>query len=199
MSSSKTYICVRSTLVAKGLTHYILSIAPSTTIEFFKTSSDLLTIKNTLSPIIFYDLEILTGESVLILEKIKHIYSSCILIGLADHQINDRLRPYLDYVIFLEEPEDNIANIFRLIYQPVTFEYSGNDNIQIISNREIEILKNVALGYTNKEISDKLNISVHTVITHRKNITFKLGIKTIAGLTVYAILRGIISAEEVKT
>jgi DNA-binding CsgD family transcriptional regulator len=199
MSNSKTFIHVRSTLVAKGLTHYIMAIAPSTTIEFVKTSSDLLTIKNTLSPIIFLDLEILIGEPGLIIEKIKHIYSSCVLIGLSDHQINDRLRPYLDHIIFPEEPEDKIANIFRLIYQPVTIEYSGPDNIQIISNREIEILKNVAHGYTNKEISDNLNISVHTVITHRKNITFKLGIKTIAGLTVYAILRGLISAEEVKT
>jgi DNA-binding CsgD family transcriptional regulator len=63
-----------------------------------------------------------------------------------------------------------------------------------LSEREIEILKLIALGYTNKEIGDKLFISIHTVITHRKNITSKLGIKTIAGLTVYAILNKIITS-----
>ena len=57
-----------------------------------------------------------------------------------------------------------------------------------LSVREIEVLKLVALGHSNKEIADKLFISTHTVISHRKNITEKLGIKSISGLTVYAII-----------
>lgn len=65
-----------------------------------------------------------------------------------------------------------------------------------ISEREREIVKYVALGFTNKEIADKLFLSIHTVTTHRKNITNKLGIKTISGLTIYAILNGIISIDE---
>ncbi|MBN2486449.1 MAG: response regulator transcription factor [Bacteroidales bacterium] len=66
-----------------------------------------------------------------------------------------------------------------------------------ISEREKEIVRLVALGKTNKEISGALFISPHTVVTHRKNITSKLGIKTIAGLTVYAILNGLIVKEEI--
>jgi DNA-binding NarL/FixJ family response regulator len=65
-----------------------------------------------------------------------------------------------------------------------------------ISEREREIVKYVALGFTNKEIAEKLFLSVHTVTTHRKNITNKLDIKTISGLTIYAILNGIISIDE---
>ena len=67
-----------------------------------------------------------------------------------------------------------------------------------LSDREIAILKKVALGYTNKEISDQLHISPHTVITHRKNITAKLGIKTISGLTVYALINNLFSTEDVN-
>ena len=70
--------------------------------------------------------------------------------------------------------------------------------INELSEREKTILKHVAKGLTNKEIADKLFISTHTVITHRKNITTKLGIKTISGLTVYAILNNLISLDQNK-
>ncbi len=65
-----------------------------------------------------------------------------------------------------------------------------------LSERETNILKLVALGLTNNDIGEKLFISSQTVMTHRKNITRKLGIKTVSGLTVYAILHKIIKAEE---
>ena len=61
-----------------------------------------------------------------------------------------------------------------------------------LSPREKEILICVAKGMINKEIADALNISIHTVITHRKNITQKTGIKTVAGLTVYALLNNML-------
>lgn len=65
-----------------------------------------------------------------------------------------------------------------------------------LSAREIEILSGVAQGLLNKEIAAKYNISIHTVITHRKNIARKTGIKTIAGLTAYAILNNLIDTTQ---
>ena len=59
-----------------------------------------------------------------------------------------------------------------------------------LSPREIEVLVLLTRGYINKEIADRLNISLTTVITHRKNITEKLGIKSLSGLTIYAVMRG---------
>lgn len=65
-----------------------------------------------------------------------------------------------------------------------------------LSAREKEILVSVAKGMLNKEIADQYNISIYTVITHRKNITRKTGIKTVAGLTVYALLNNLIDVNE---
>jgi DNA-binding CsgD family transcriptional regulator len=65
-----------------------------------------------------------------------------------------------------------------------------------LTERENSILKLIALGLTNNDIGEKLFISTHTVMTHRKNITRKLGIKTVSGLTVFAILNKLIKAEE---
>ncbi|MBQ6727020.1 MAG: response regulator transcription factor [Bacteroidales bacterium] len=62
-----------------------------------------------------------------------------------------------------------------------------------LSKREIEILILVAQGLMNKEIADRLNISLNTVITHRKNIIKKTGIKSVAGLTSYALMHNYIN------
>lgn len=67
-----------------------------------------------------------------------------------------------------------------------------------LSPREKDVVKLLAKGFSNKEISEQLFISPHTVITHRKNITRKLNIKSVAGLIVYAIINGIVSVEEMQ-
>ena len=72
------------------------------------------------------------------------------------------------------------------------------DTDDTLSPREKEILVCVAKGMLNKEIADVNNISIHTVITHRKNITRKTGIKTVAGLTVYALLNNLIDINSVE-
>ena len=61
-----------------------------------------------------------------------------------------------------------------------------------VSRRETDVLVLVAKGLTNKEIAEQLSVSVHTVISHRKNIMHTTGIKSVAGLTVYAMLNNLI-------
>lgn len=63
-----------------------------------------------------------------------------------------------------------------------------------LSQREIQVLTLVVSGIINKEIATRLNISLNTVLTHRKNITAKLGIKTVSGLTLYALMHGYIKS-----
>ena len=78
---------------------------------------------------------------------------------------------------------------------------SGNlsgDTNKDLSTRETDVLQLIVKGITNNEIADKLSISLNTVLTHRKNITAKLGIKTVSGLTFYAIMNGIISGDDIE-
>ncbi len=84
-------------------------------------------------------------------------------------------------------------DVFEKIFDDFKISSSGRyENENELTQREREILRQVAMGYSNKEIADSLYISIHTVITHRKNITGKLGIKSISGLTVYAIINRLI-------
>jgi DNA-binding CsgD family transcriptional regulator len=97
------------------------------------------------------------------------------------------------------DPSDHDKNITRKLEKQLSLVYTQKeepDPPEGISDREKEVLRLVAVGLTNKEIGDKLFISSHTVITHRKNITAKLGIKTIAGLTMYALINHLIVPEE---
>ena len=68
-----------------------------------------------------------------------------------------------------------------------------------LTQREKTIVRHVSLGLTNKQIAEELFLSTHTVTTHRKNISSKLGIKSVSGLTVYAIVNNIITIEEVTS
>ena len=91
--------------------------------------------------------------------------------------------------------------IIEQLQQLFTSDSSGNtttENNKDLSSREVDVLQLIVKGITNKEIADKLNISLNTVLTHRKNITAKLGIKTVSGLTFYAIMNGIISGDDIE-
>lgn len=110
----------------------------------------------------------------------KQQFSNCV----CDH--------FISYSCSRKEVVDKLQQFF---YAPKANEQEGEDS-QTLSDREKDVLKAVALGFSNKEIADQLFISINTVITHRKNITSKLGIKTISGLTVYALMHHIIKAEE---
>ncbi|MCR5363347.1 MAG: helix-turn-helix transcriptional regulator [Bacteroidales bacterium] len=77
-------------------------------------------------------------------------------------------------------------------------KFGSRAETEELSSREKEILVAVAKGMLNKEIADLYNISIYTVITHRKNITRKTGIKTVAGLTVYALLNNLLDINSIE-
>jgi len=67
----------------------------------------------------------------------------------------------------------------------------------LLTKREIEVLSLIVQGHINKEIADKLNIGLSTVITHRKNIMEKLGVKSVSALTIYAVMHGYVDINKI--
>ncbi|MDO5570051.1 MAG: LuxR C-terminal-related transcriptional regulator [Bacteroidales bacterium] len=98
----------------------------------------------------------------------------------------------------------NIYDSPDIIYQKINhiLEINKNSenklNSEELSEREKEVLVNVVKGFTNKQIADNMNLSVHTIISHRKNISRKLDIKSSSGLTIYAIINNLIDVNEIN-
>lgn len=131
------------------------------------------------------------------LEKLKTKNPSCKILVLSSGCFDSAAEVYVDAVILPTDDDKTLTKKFQSYFSSRTKKTIRRDNT--LSDREIDVVQLVALGKTNKEISDALYISTHTVITHRKNITSKLGIKTIAGLAVYAVLNGIIDPDQVNS
>jgi len=112
------------------------------------------------------------------------------------HGVGGTAIPASNHILNIFLPEKRLkAELFKLLSGDTLLPVSEGD--RDLSAREIEVLVLVSKGYINKEIADKLNISLTTVITHRKNITEKLGIKSVSGLTMYAVMNGYVEADRI--
>jgi len=116
-----------------------------------------------------------------------------LFIGILIHDKERYKADNFDKVLPLVAP----ARQFREIAERF-FEQDDTGLNDELTAREKEVLRLIALGNTNKVIAETLFISMHTVISHRKNITEKLGIKSISGLTVYAIIQKIIAPTDIS-
>lgn len=106
----------------------------------------------------------------------------------------NQLKGYDESINLFDDAESLEKKISELMN--LTEEEDADQNA--LSQREKEIIGCVVRGMTNKEIAEKLFISVHTVITHRRNITRKLQIHSAAGLTIYAIVNKLVELSDVK-
>lgn len=98
----------------------------------------------------------------------------------------DGTLPIIDATLDADRLARQITQLLQTSDQPTA-------ESPLLSQREIDVLRLIANGKINKEIADCLGISINTVLTHRKNITTKLGIKSVSGLTFYALMNGIIT------
>lgn len=98
--------------------------------------------------------------------------------------------------LYINQPEHQLVKALLMLEQHA---HAGGHNLprmpqvlqqKILTDREIEVMSLIVQGNINKEIADKLNIGLSTVITHRKNIMEKLGMKSVSALTIYAVMHG---------
>ena len=128
--------------------------------------------------------------------KICRDFSNMIPVALVTSYIDAGiLKQFKDVIEINDSKQKVVTKIFNLLSDNKLTQ-DKPESIEL-SNRETDVLVALVKGLTNKEISDKLYISVHTVITHRKNIVRKTGIKSVSGLTVYALLNNLVDETEI--
>lgn len=87
----------------------------------------------------------------------------------------------------------------RIASNQFTSNINGeNEDEETLTERERQIVACVVRGLTNREVAEQLFISINTVLTHRRNISRKLDIHSVSGLTIYAIVNGIVQIDEVS-
>ena len=119
------------------------------------------------------------------------------IVALVYQYIESGVMDNFKYVIDIRQTRSSVLSLLKTAVESTNitlrkenFPVDISDNYEL-SNREMDVLVLVAKGLSTKEIADKLNISVHTVNSHRKNITHKTGIKSVAGLAVYAMIHNL--------
>jgi len=130
-------------------------------------------------------------------QSLKKEFRDIRWIGIVYSFIDPHILSELDGIININDPANIIiSSIHKLITSDNQTDLQKQQ--ESLSDREIDVLKLLVEGNSNKEIADKLNISPHTVISHRKNISQKTGIKSVSGLTIYAVVKNIITIESYR-
>ena len=127
-----------------------------------------------------------------ILQKQKSQFENAKWIGLISISRQRSFSKLVNDVIFINDEPKIIINTINNLLNVKADELSFKTKL---SDREIDVLKLLVKGNMNKEVANVLNISIHTVITHRKNITTKLGIKSTAAMAIYAVANNIIEID----
>ena len=187
-----------NSLARLGLQSLLEEIIPDFTIRTFGSFAELMADTPYMFVHYFVSTQIYLEHTTFFLQKKNQTVVLCNaetqaqLSGVLSLNINQDEQHLVKSILLLHQhghhkghPHVHPANSYQMPLQ--------ND----LTMREIEVLSLVARGFINKEIANKLNISLTTVITHRKNITEKLGIKTVSGLTIYAVMRGYVEADSI--
>lgn len=126
----------------------------------------------------------------------RQVQSGIRLIAICYGAVSSQSCPNAAGFLDIMAPVDTIQESFKVF--SVRFAKPHPTHREGLSTRETEVLALVARGFSNKEISARLFISTHTVISHRKNITGKLGIKSVPGLTLYAVINKLVDFEDIR-
>ena len=198
MKNNKILIVETSPLISSGLSSFFEGMnqfTVSAVVDNIEDLQDKMVIHN---PDILIINPIMIGYYALnnFFKNLSQNYPNIHCVALVTTYIDKNILRYFKEIVELSDNKQKVVNkLINLLNN--SDETTSQENIEL-SNRESDVLVSVAKGMTNKEISDLLSISVHTVITHRKNIVKKTGIKSVAGLTVYALLNNLVEESEIN-
>lgn len=184
-----------NTLTALGLQTILEELIPNAVIRVFPNFETLIDDTPDMYAHYFVSIHIYFEHTSFFLDR----FPKAIVLSTNEHPLLKNNIPNLNISL---PREQLIRSIMQLHTSGHTFSHPTHPpqlpmESHELSPREIEVLILLTKGFINKEIADKLNISQTTVITHRKNITAKLGIKSIAGLAIYAVMHGYIEADRI--
>ena len=191
---NRVVICEASEMIAIGLAEIIDSMAQFDVVARLD-SPEHLSEKITASDanLLIVDPMLLGFHNKDFLSQLGKEHPQVIMIALVTSYLDhSMLTPYSGFI----EINDTRSKIISKMDEFVQSETTKNTDDVELSKRETDVLVAVAKGMMNKEIADQMNISIHTVISHRKNITRKTGIKSVSGLTVYALLNNLIDEKD---
>ena len=196
MSNSKKVLALAETsyIIRKGLV-YALSQLP-----LVNKVVELKEMDN-----IAYQLDVLNPDAVLInpmllghgkqdIRQQLNLKKGTVIIALVYNLIDEQFYKAYDAVIKINDSE---AKLEEILTNCLDKKESKESDQEDLSDREKEILVSVVKGMSNKEIADYHNISIHTVITHRRNMARKLNIHSISGLTIYAIINKLVDITDI--
>ena len=192
----KIAIVDSNTLASLGLKQLLLNVMPIMTVDTFGSFSEL----ESNNPDTYF--HYFVAMDIVIRNRqffINHKQKTIVL----TLSLNDSAQLTDFHSLYINQPEHELVRALLTLQQHA---HGGGRNLppmpqilqqKILSDREIEVMSLIVQGYINKEIADQLNIGLSTVITHRKNIMEKLGMKSVSALTIYAVMHGYVDINKI--
>ena len=191
---NRVIICEASEMIAIGLAEIIDSMAQFDVVARLDSPEHLSEkLVATEANLLIVNPALLGFHSKEFLSQLGKEHPCVVTVALVTSCLDHSMLTSYSGVIEINDTRSKIINKMNGFVQHETTK--GTDDVEL-SKRETDVLVAVAKGMMNKEIADQMNISIHTVISHRKNITRKTGIKSVSGLTVYALLKDLIHEED---
>ena len=192
--SNRVIICEASEIIAIGLAEIIDGMAQFDVVARLDSPEHLSEkITATDANLLIIDPMLLGFHSKDFLSQLGKEHPNMVIIALVSSYLDHSMLTPFGGVI---EINDTKSKVISKMNEFAHSEATKNTDDVELSKRETDVLVAVAKGMMNKEIADQMNISIHTVISHRKNITRKTGIKSVSGLTVYALLNNLIDEKD---
>lgn len=194
---TKIAISEPSTMLRIGLTEVISSLPGMNVVLSTDNIAALLSRLPALKPqIVILNPQLFEYHKRAVISSLySELHQTKLIALVTSYEDNHVLRQF-DGIIEINDDKQRIKSTINQVVSAIQNEKNDSDNAPL-SEREKEVLVCLSKGLKNNEIAETLNISVHTVITHRKNIVRKTGIKSVAALTVYAILNNLIEQKDI--